>query len=343
MQTDAARSAGMDKHIRLIAWMAPAEPPIATTRRKPSLILSPSPSGRALARCLSGAAGATGSSRLPVDARSGEPGQKLVGFDLLLQRLVEEVRGLFHAKFVGPGLERPVAGDFIVLHGLPGSDERRIERVGALELVHEFLGLVDDAEDRLAGLAARGLSHLLENLVEALDVLFGRVAMGLESVLELRRHRLLGHFRQGSQNLLLREIDVLQRLGEKILERIGGLHLCHFLSAPMLRRSENGFMRDMFLSSGAQADRAFSSRLDAAREGAAVRGLSGAAPRADADRRGRTLHGSGRADLAAMQPFQRLRRRNLSKRQNATAKEATNASRHRLRRGCGARAREHGW
>src|SRR5574337_10800 len=232
MQTDAARSAGMDEHIRLIAWMAPAEPPIATTRRKPSLILSPSPSGRALARCLSGAAGATGSSRLPVDARSGEPGQKLVGFDLLLQRLVEEVRGLFHAKFVGPGLERPVAGDFIVLHGLPGSDERRIERVGALELVHEFLGLVDDAEDRLAGLAARGLSHLLENLVEALDVLFGRVAMGLESVLELRRHRLLGHFRQGSQNLLLREIDVLQRLGEKILERIGGLHLCHFSARP---------------------------------------------------------------------------------------------------------------
>ena len=58
------------------------------------------------------------SGRLHVDRRSRELRQKLVCLDLFLQRLVEQVRGVFEAQLLSPGLERAVAGDFVVFDGL---------------------------------------------------------------------------------------------------------------------------------------------------------------------------------------------------------------------------------
>ena len=86
-------------------------------------------------------------------------------------------------------------------------------------------------EDSLAGLAARRPAHRLENLVQALDLLLGLVAMRLEGFLKLRRGRFLRHLGQGPEDLLLGEKHVLQRLGEQVLERIGGFGLWH-LRAP---------------------------------------------------------------------------------------------------------------
>ena len=87
-----------------------------------------------------------------------------------------------------------------------------VERLRALEILHDLLGLVDDPEDRLAGLAARRPTQLFEHLVEALDVAFRLVAMSLESLLKFGRRGFLGHFGQGAQNLLLGEVDILEGL-----------------------------------------------------------------------------------------------------------------------------------
>ena len=125
-----------------------------------------------------------------------------------------------HAELPRPGLQRAVAGDLVVLHGLAGGDEAGVERVVALELVHDLLGFVDDSDDRVAGLAAGGAAHRFEDLVQSLDLAFGLVPVCLKRLLELGSRRFLRHLRQGPKNLLLGEIDVLQRLGEQLLEGI---------------------------------------------------------------------------------------------------------------------------
>src|SRR5579871_3403811 len=106
------------------------------------------------------------SGRLLVDAAGGDLGQKPVGLDLFLQRLVEEPRGVIEAELLRPGLERAVAGHLVVLNRLSRRGETGVERLGALEILHDLFGFLNDADDRFAGLAARRPPRLLEHLVQ---------------------------------------------------------------------------------------------------------------------------------------------------------------------------------
>src|SRR4029078_4410016 len=58
------------------------------------------------------------SSSFGIDGLIGQLGQRLVGLFLLGQSLIEQFDGILHAEFCGPGLERSVAGDLVVLDGL---------------------------------------------------------------------------------------------------------------------------------------------------------------------------------------------------------------------------------
>jgi hypothetical protein len=82
-----------------------------------------------------------------------------------------------------------------------------VERGRALELFHDFLPLFDNPHNRVAGLAARRLVNLFEHFFEPRQVFFGSVSFFKRSFEALRLGS-LGHFGQGSENLLFGEIDV---------------------------------------------------------------------------------------------------------------------------------------
>src|SRR5215471_10707435 len=167
--------------------------------------------------------------RFLVDGGFRQLGQRFVGLLFLLQSLVEQARGLLQAEVPGPGLQRPVAGNLIVLDRLRRSDEAGIEGTGTPEFLHDLLAFLDDSVDGLAGLAFRGMADRSENPLEALDLTFSLSLMLLERRLQLFGVRGLRHFRKRGQYLLLGVVDVLQALVKEVIERLG--FLCHGVSS----------------------------------------------------------------------------------------------------------------
>jgi len=72
--------------------------------------------------------------------------------------------------------------------------------------------LFDSAQDGVAGLALWLCIDGAEHLLQARNVSFGLGAMFLERGLQTPVMRGLRHLRQGAQDLLLREVNVLQRV-----------------------------------------------------------------------------------------------------------------------------------
>jgi len=72
----------------------------------------------------------------------------------------------------------------------------------------------DNADDCCTSLALRLLLDQREHFFEALNLAFGLVVMLLESGLELLVLSRLRHLRQGAQDFLFREVDVLERVVE---------------------------------------------------------------------------------------------------------------------------------
>src|SRR5712692_6323778 len=144
--------------------------------------------------------------------------QTRVGLLLLLQGLVQQPGGVFHAELGGPLFQRAITGNFVVLDRLRGGKHAGVKRLAALVLVHDLLALVEDALDRVAGLAARRLVEQFENLLEALDLAFGLAVMLFERRTQLVGLSGLRHFRQRLQNLLFGVINVLQGIEEEIVE-----------------------------------------------------------------------------------------------------------------------------
>src|SRR5713226_7634880 len=122
-----------------------------------------------------------------VDRGFREGRQALVGLLFLLQGLIQQPDRVFHAELRGPLLQGTVAGDFVMLDGLRRGKHAGIECLAALVLVHDLLALVEDALDRVAGLAARRLVEQFEDLFETLHLTFGLAMMLLE-----RRPQLVG-------------------------------------------------------------------------------------------------------------------------------------------------------
>src|SRR5436190_24124761 len=86
--------------------------------------------------------------RLLVDHRLGELGERLIGRLFLVERLLKELHGLVETEFLGPGAQRAVAGDLVVLDRLCRRDKTGIERGRTLVLLDDLLALVEDAFDR---------------------------------------------------------------------------------------------------------------------------------------------------------------------------------------------------
>jgi hypothetical protein len=100
--------------------------------------------------------------------------------------------------------------------GLPRGGETGVERTFSLVFLHDLLGLVDNAQDRFTGLAARRLAELFEDLLEAFDVSFRFLTMSLESFPQLGRGSGFRHFGQCPKDLLFGEIDVFQGILKEV-------------------------------------------------------------------------------------------------------------------------------
>src|SRR5690554_6864355 len=83
--------------------------------------------------------------------------QLLVGGLFLGQCLLEQWHGFVHAELLGPGSQRTVASNFVMLYCLRRGYETRVEGNGALEVLHDRLAFLDDPKDGVAGFAAGGL------------------------------------------------------------------------------------------------------------------------------------------------------------------------------------------
>src|SRR5262249_51087125 len=154
--------------------------------------------------------------RFLVDGGLRQIRQRSVGLLFLLQSLIEQAPALGQAEVLGPGLQRPVAGNLIVFDRLRRSDETGVEGRGTPEFLHDLLAFLDDSVDGLAGLAFRGVADRSENPLEALDLTFSLSLMLLECRLQLVGVRGLRHFRKRGQYLLLGVVDVLQGLVKEI-------------------------------------------------------------------------------------------------------------------------------
>src|SRR3954465_239036 len=152
--------------------------------------------------------------RLEVDHGGGELGQGVIGRLFLVQRRLQQLCRVLHAELLGPGAQRAVAGDFVMLDRLRGCEQAGVERRSVLELLHDLGAFIGDAVDRFARLATGRLAQHLEDLVQTFDLALSLAQMLVEGRRELLRVGSLGHLGQGLDDLVLGEIDVLERLQE---------------------------------------------------------------------------------------------------------------------------------
>ncbi len=91
----------------------------------------------------------------------------------------------------GPGDQRPVAGDLVVLDGLRRADDRGIQHFLVGHLARNLVGLADETVDRRAFHALRPFAELLEDLIEARDLILGLLEMILQALGEIAVRRLV--------------------------------------------------------------------------------------------------------------------------------------------------------
>src|SRR6476660_6497536 len=105
-----------------------------------------------------------------------------------------------------------------MLDRLRGSQETGVEGGRTLVLGHDLRAVLGNAHDRCTGLALGLLLDQRENLFEALNLTLGLAVVLLECSLELRALSGLRHLWQGAQDFLLCEVDILERVVEKVIE-----------------------------------------------------------------------------------------------------------------------------
>jgi hypothetical protein len=105
-----------------------------------------------------------------------------------------------------------------MLDRLLSGNDGSVERLRIFEVLHEILAFLNEPLNGLTRFAPRGLLEHFEHLLQAFDLNLRLVTMLFESLADLIRLRGFRQFRQGSQNLLLGVIHVLQRIQEKIDE-----------------------------------------------------------------------------------------------------------------------------
>ena len=108
-------------------------------------------------------------------------------------------RLLVISSLLGPGLQRAVAGDLVVLHSLRGGQKPGVERLAPLELLHHLLAFFHQPHDRVAGFRLGVLFDYYKNPARRGPTwLLGLRQMLLEGGPELVRVRRLRHLRQSA-------------------------------------------------------------------------------------------------------------------------------------------------
>ena len=81
-----------------------------------------------------------------------------------LERLLQ-LRGILSSKFIGPGDQRAVARDFVMLNGLSRGNHAGIENGKIFGFADHFPGFVDDPLERFAFCGRRLQAERLEDFV----------------------------------------------------------------------------------------------------------------------------------------------------------------------------------
>jgi len=125
--------------------------------------------------------------RLAVDALAQRDGVEFgVGRLLFVKIGGEEADDVVVTKLLGPGDQRAVAGYFIVFDRLRIGDDCGVQHRLVLDLAGRVVGFLDQAVDSGAIGRLRSLAELLEDLIEALNLLVGLFQMVLEALCESR-------------------------------------------------------------------------------------------------------------------------------------------------------------
>jgi hypothetical protein len=93
----------------------------------------------------------------------------------------------------------------------PGIDGRR-----SLELLDDLSAFLGETIDGRAGIPLRLFVNPREDFLQAFDVPFGLVAMLFEGSPEIVAFRGLCELRERREDLLFREVGILQRIMEKV-------------------------------------------------------------------------------------------------------------------------------
>src|SRR3954468_14439232 len=104
--------------------------------------------------------------------------------------------------------------------GLCRRQQPSIERRHSLEVFHDLGAFIRNAVDGFARLAARRLADDAKHLIEPLYLTLRFPQMLVEGARQLPGLGGFRHFRQRLDDLVLREINVLQRLMKEIAQRL---------------------------------------------------------------------------------------------------------------------------
>ncbi len=122
------------------------------------------------------------------------------------------------AEQLSIGPDRPIAGNFVVLHALSAGDHACVKHLGLGIFFKQLFVFGDDPLHGFAGLFVGIDIEFIEDLLQSLDMSLGLLQVLLEGALQLGRSRLFGHFGQGLQDHVLCRIKVLEFFYEKFMQ-----------------------------------------------------------------------------------------------------------------------------
>src|ERR1700730_9495879 len=126
----------------------------------------------------------------------------LVCLFFFVQGLAQEPAGLPHAELVSPSNQGSVSRDLVVLHGLRRRKHTRVVNLTVLDLLHDALGFRQNSIHRIAAHGSRVHSTLIENSLQAFNLMVGLFAVFFEGAFEILGLRALSHLRQVFIDLL---------------------------------------------------------------------------------------------------------------------------------------------
>src|SRR5262245_36702827 len=119
--------------------------------------------------------------------------------------------------FLGPGDERAVTRDLVMLDGLSTADNRGIEHLAVVHLAGNLVGLLDKTVDCGTVDAPGCLTEFREDLLEPGNLAFGFAQMTAKPGREFAIGSLLDHLGECLYDLVLGVKDIPQRVQEKVV------------------------------------------------------------------------------------------------------------------------------